>query len=232
MSKDVDALRHFGGIARLFPLPNVVLFPQVMQPLHVFEPRYRQMTADALDTDRLIALVLLQPGWEADYAGKPALHSVACLGRVVAEQRLEDGRFHILLRGLSRIRLVEEIATGKLYRSARAELLQDQNLPGLDLERRLRSRLARRIPAWFKGHEAALEQVRKLLKNEFPLGGLCDILAFALPLEAEEKQALLAVLDVKERARRLLRHLEASPAGSGAAVSPPERKFPPDFSAN
>src|SRR5271166_6273395 len=108
MSDDLSDLGDFGGTARLFPLPNLVLFPQAVQPLHIFEPRYRQMTADALNADRLVALVLLAPGWEADYAGRPALHQVACLGRIVADHRLEDGRFNILLRGLSRIRLGEE----------------------------------------------------------------------------------------------------------------------------
>jgi Lon protease-like protein len=232
MSEDFSALSSFGGTARLFPLPNLVLFPQVMQPLHVFEPRYRQMTAEALDTDRLIALALLQPGWEADFAGTPALHPVACLGRIVAEQRLEDGRFNILLRGLSRIRIIEELPTGKLFRTAQVELLGDQNLPGPNLDRRLRRHLARKVPTWFAEKGAALEQVRKLLKSEHPLGILCDILSFALPLEAEVKQELLSILDVEQRTRRLLREMEAAKSSSDSAASLPERKFPPDFSAN
>ena len=98
MSDSAD-LSGYSGQARLFPLPNLVFFPNVMQPLHIFEPRYRQMTADALAGDRFIAMVLPRPGWEKDYAGKPAIHRVACLGRVLAEQTLEDGRFNILLRG-------------------------------------------------------------------------------------------------------------------------------------
>src|SRR6266496_3253962 len=118
MSEPFADLSDFGGIARLFPLPNLVLFPHVMQPLHIFEPRYRQMTADALDSDRLIALALLQPGWEANYDGKPAIQGIACLGRIAAEQCLDDGRYNILLRGLSRVRIVEESPTGKLYRCA------------------------------------------------------------------------------------------------------------------
>src|SRR6059058_955126 len=114
MSEDLSPLTDFAGSARLFPLPNLVFFPHVMQPLHIFEPRYRQMTADALAGDRFIALVLPTPGWEKDYAKAPALHSVGCLGRIIAEQRLDDGRFNILLRGLGRIRLVREIAGQKL----------------------------------------------------------------------------------------------------------------------
>src|ERR1041384_4418581 len=97
----------FSGKARLFPLPNLVLFPHVMQPLHIFEPRYRAMTADALASDRFIALVLPIPGDE-DPETPPALHSVGCLGRIVADQKLPDGRYNILLRGYARIRIVKE----------------------------------------------------------------------------------------------------------------------------
>src|SRR3712207_569670 len=105
MSDDLPALDKFAGIARLFPLPNLVLFPSVIQPLHIFEPRYRQMTADALAGDRLLAIVLLRPGWEEEYEGRPAVYPVACLGHIAAHQRLEDGRSNLLLRGLRRIRI-------------------------------------------------------------------------------------------------------------------------------
>src|SRR5712692_4628233 len=98
-----------GGLIRLFPLPNMVLFPGAMQPLHIFEPRYRQMTADALAGDRLIALVLPSPGWEKEYADRPALHPMACVGRIAGEHRLADGRFNLLLQGMRRVRIVEEV---------------------------------------------------------------------------------------------------------------------------
>src|SRR5438876_8293933 len=126
MNDDAQALSKFAGTARLFPLPNMVLFPHVVQPLHVFEPRYRQMTTDALAGDRLIALVLLQPGWEPDYASTPAVHAVGCVGKIVADQALPDGRFNLLLRGLSRIRVDHEIPHAKQYRLARVELLAEE----------------------------------------------------------------------------------------------------------
>src|SRR3982750_4766828 len=109
MSDHDASLATFGGYARLFPLPNLVFFPHVMQPLHIFEPRYREMTADALAGDRYIALVLPLPNGEENIAADPELHTVACLGRIVAEQKLDDGRYNILLRGLSRIHLVREL---------------------------------------------------------------------------------------------------------------------------
>src|SRR5262245_64124765 len=122
-------LTGFDGTVRLFPLPNVVLFPHVVQPLHIFEPRYRQMTADALDSNRLIALVLLQPGHEQEYEGRPPVHAIACVGKVLGEQKLDDGRYNLLLRGVSRVRIVEEMPSEKLYRVARVELVNDHGEP-------------------------------------------------------------------------------------------------------
>src|ERR1700681_1365913 len=115
MNDDSWVLQHFHGVARLFPLPNVVLFPHVIQPLLIFEPRYRQMTADALAGDRLISLALLRPGWEEDYEGRPAVHPIGCLGKIVADQHLDGGRYNLLLRGLRRVRLLGDVPTDRLY---------------------------------------------------------------------------------------------------------------------
>ena len=221
---------HFCGITRLFPLPNVVLFPHVLQPLHIFEPRYRQMTADALDDDRLIALAQLRPGWEANYACSPAIYPVACLGKIVAHQKLEDGRYNILLQGLSRIRIVREVPHEKQYRLAKVELLTEVPLPSPDLERKLRRQMIKLVPTWFPAADAVLKQFRKLLRSELPLGSLCDIIAFALPFEVEVSQALLAELDVGQRVRRLLHHLANHEPPKGAAAD--QRQFPPEFSRN
>ena len=221
MKPDDLSLDEFPGTARLFPLPNLVFFPHVMQPLHIFEPRYRQMTADALAGDRRIALVLPRPGWEADYAGKPAIHPVACLGHVVADQRLQDGRYNLLLRGLSRLRLVEELPEPMPYRVARAELLADVPCAGLTEEARWRRRLVEQAPGWLEGQGELREQFARLLKSELALGALCDILAFALPLDVEFKQALLEELSVARRLERLVEHM----ARGG-------RQFPPEFSVN
>src|SRR5262249_31343099 len=149
-------------------------FPHVMQPLHIFEPRYRQMAADALEGDRLIALVLPQPGWEKDYAGCPCLYSVATLGKIVADQKLEDGRYNILLRGLSRIHITQEIPQSKLYRKAKAELLVEGQIASANKERRLRKRLINTAPALLSKESTVIEQFCKLLKSDLPLGALAD----------------------------------------------------------
>jgi uncharacterized protein len=225
MSDDQAALTNFSGKARLFPLPNLVMFPHVVQPLHVFEPRYRSMTADALTGDKLIALVLLKPGWEEDYEGRPAVHEVACLGRVIADQKLEDGRYNLLLRGLVRVRLVRELDTAALFRSAKVEVLADVHAPEPAEAVRLRRLLAETAPAWFPGQDALLTQLRQMFDSELDLGTLCDIFSFALPLDVEFKQELLATVDVGARATRLLDQLNKQ--GPPAA-----RQFPPPFSDN
>src|SRR2546422_4939875 len=92
----------------LFPLPNVVLFPNVFLPLHIFEPRYREMTADALASDRVIGMVLLKPGWEHDYDGRPPVYPLGCSGVITHFERLGDGRYNIIIRGVERFRIAEE----------------------------------------------------------------------------------------------------------------------------
>jgi Lon protease-like protein len=225
-----DDLQNFDGIARLFPLPNLVLFPFVIQPLHIFEERYRSMTADALGSDRLICMALLRPGWESEYSGQPPIHQVACLGRIVADQRLEDGRYNLLLRGLARVRVVEEIEPCETYRRARVEVLRDTPAQPPHVGQHLRRALAKEAPRWLSGNAEMDKQFRRLLESDLPLGALCDIFTFALPLEAEFKQQLLEETDVERRTRGLLEHLK-----SQAPPTPQpdiERPFPPAFSAN
>src|SRR5688572_7422758 len=106
----------------LFPLPNVVLFPNVFLPLHIFEPRYRQMVADALEGDRIIGMVLLRPGWEADYEGRPPVYPIGCAGLITHAEPLADGRYNIVLRGLEKFRIVQEEAA-RGYRVAQVEAL-------------------------------------------------------------------------------------------------------------
>ena len=221
-------LADFTGKARLFPLPNLVFFPHVMQPLHIFEPRYREMTADAIASDRFIALVLPSPGWEKDYAAAPEIHQIACLGRIVADQKLDDGRYNILLRGVARIRIVKEIASKKLYRVARTEVLEDIPLADDICSAQWRQTLIDKSPDWFPNQGDIVEQFRKLLYSDLSLGTLCDIITFALPLDAEFKQMLLEELDVAVRLQLLHDFLEGAKSVSDCV----QRRFPPEFSLN
>ncbi|HEY4220241.1 MAG TPA: LON peptidase substrate-binding domain-containing protein, partial [Myxococcota bacterium] len=131
----------------IFPLPGTVFFPHTLLPLHVFEPRYRQLTADVLAGHQHIAVVQLDE--ERSDARVPGVAKVAGVGRVVHHERLPDGRYHILLQGVGRAVLVEELpADGLLYRRARTDLLVCEEGDGTDAEvRTLRSCYARLLEA-------------------------------------------------------------------------------------
>jgi Lon protease-like protein len=214
----------FQDTVRLFALPNVVLFPRVTQRLHIFEPRYRQMTADALAGDRLIAMALLRPGWEAAYEAAPPVWPTVCVGRVVAHEALPDGRYDLHLLGLSRAHILEEVPNGKLYRSARVRLLPDVPVVSQETEADLRRELRRLIPEWCRESQPAAEALLKLIHSGMCLGGVGDVLCYVLPLRQEFRQAQLEDADVERRVRRLVEHLDRQ--------KPARPRFPPEFSVN
>ena len=116
---------NFSGIVRLFPLSDLVMFPHVVQPLRVFEPRYVELFEDAMNGDRLISMALLRSGWEQDYEGEPPVHSVTCLGRVISHNENDDGTYNLLLAGLKRVRVTRELDTDRAFRTAEVELIED-----------------------------------------------------------------------------------------------------------
>src|SRR5258706_13376312 len=93
----------------LFPLPDLVFFPGTRLPLHVFEPRYRKMIGDALEADQRFGIVLLRPGWQADYQGAPAVHRCGTLGTIEPFVTLEDARYNLLVSGDVRFRFIDEV---------------------------------------------------------------------------------------------------------------------------
>ena len=111
----------------LFPLPSVVLFPSVFLPLHIFEPRYRDMVADALASDRMIGMVLSRPDAPGDHREVPAIYSIGCSGVITHVEQLADGRYNIVLRGLERFRILEEDRS-RSYRRALVDPLPERQL--------------------------------------------------------------------------------------------------------
>lgn len=222
---------QFGGTARLFPLPNLVMFPHVMQPLHVFESRYRALVEDALSGDRLIAMTLLKPGWEDDYDGAPPIYTTGCLGRIATYHRFDDGRYNLLLMGLSRIQIGGELKTPEMFRWAQVDLLDDEAAPSdasgrTEMRRRLVNQFRRILPSM----PDARGQLEQLLEEDLSLGQLTDIVAFSLELDLGVKMQLLGEVDTTERARILVEHLsEDSLAGENDELA---REFPPGFSLN
>lgn len=121
----IERLREQLSSVPIFPLPAATLLPQELMPLHIFEPRYREMIRDVLDGERPLAIARLAPGWESNYEGRPAVEPICGVGFVFANKLLPDGRYDIGLAGVARARIVEELPSDKLYREARLELLDD-----------------------------------------------------------------------------------------------------------
>lgn len=180
----------------LFPLPNVVLFPKMPMPLHIFEPRYRKMVADALAGHQTIGMTLLQPGWEADYQGRPPVYSVGCAGTIERSEPLADGRYNILLRGATRFRVVAE-QKGEPYRLAAVEALADAPGDPVEIEARRRAVLAAL-------GRSADGPVSLVLQTELPADLFVNALAQSLDLSPVEKQSLLDCDTIAARYGRLL----------------------------
>ncbi|MEE2636019.1 MAG: LON peptidase substrate-binding domain-containing protein [Acidobacteriota bacterium] len=108
----------------IFPLQDVMLFPRATRPLHIFEQRYRDMVADALDGDRLIGMVLLEPGYEDNYEGRPPVYPIGCVGVIADVEELPDGRYNIVLGGLTKFRITGE-DNSRAYRLAHIEPISD-----------------------------------------------------------------------------------------------------------
>ncbi len=194
------------GALKVFPLPGAVVLPGTPMPLHVFEPRYRAMTADALAGDRVMAVATLRSAADAPLDRAP-LHPLAGAAVIESEQRLPDGRFHIVLRGASRVRLRQELDNGKPYREFAVEVLEDQFPPeGADAVRDLVEaleqavfELAQVLPADSGAPELA--QMAARLRSP---GRLADLVAAAVVSDPEARLRVLEALDVAARLELVL----------------------------
>jgi uncharacterized protein len=224
---DFDSELHdFSNQCRLFPLPDVLLFPHALLPLHIFEPRYRQMTEDALAGDRLVTMVQIRPAPEGSPWLEPVpIMEVGCVGKIVQYERLSDGRFNFLLLGCKRVRFKREIPSGKLYRIAEAEIMEDEE-PG-ETNKPARGELVELFRLAFEKRHRLDEDLESLLKSAVPLGVLTDIITHALGLPSAAKHELLAEPKVDRRVK-LLGALLRRIIGDGEMA----RAFPPNFSAN
>lgn len=207
MMKDEGILEKFSGELPLFPLPKVVLFPGARLPLHVFEPRYREMVADAEEGEGLIGIACLRERKDSLTAGDSSIYPTVCLGKMKNVQRLPDGRVLMQLVGIQRAFIREELNVDKPYRVARVELCPDVINP-LEPEP-----VGHLFEQTLTGFNTMLRNLADLpgsllsIQKDAPHGLLMDVLAYYLPVDSMIKQRLLEERDVHQRGRLLVRIL-------------------------
>lgn len=228
---DFSISESFNGKVRLFPLPNLVLFPGVVQALNLFEPRYRQLMEDVLNDDGLITMALVKPEPENLAMPVPEIHKMVCVGKVMTHAKLENGTYNLLLAGVTRALIVEELSSDTPYRQAMVRLLPDQK-NDLGDDQMIRSRLielfkgTRDIESQFD--EQALD---KLVSDRIEVGQLADLIAYASGISPAEQQEILEMTNVKKRVEYLVSKLEQI-SQNMESDSGGSRNFPPDFSLN
>jgi Lon protease-like protein len=196
----------------IFPLAGALLFPRSQLPLHIFEPRYRTMVRDALASDRLIAMIQPKDGEEP-----PALFEVGCLGRISACDELDDGRFNIVLEGLSRFRIAREAAVSTPYRQVDADRggFDEENETVLGIAQRAEIEREARTYADSLGYMVDWDSVARL-DDEMLVNGISQI----APLDVGSKQALLEARDLPMRADLLVQFMQFQRMAPGGADGP------------
>jgi uncharacterized protein len=189
------------GALKVFPLPGVVVLPGTPTPFHIFEPRYRAMTAAALVSDRLLAVATLASE-EGATEDRAPVHPIAGAGIIEAEERLPDGRYHIVLRGVARVRLLEELDNGKPYREFRAEVLDDVYPPGgpaaLARQRTALESCVLRLAEVLPRESGASKLAELAARLESP-SELADLVAAAVVSEPGDRVRVIEELDVAKR---------------------------------
>jgi Lon protease-like protein len=197
----------------VFPLAGALLFPRAQLPLHIFEPRYRAMVRDALAGDKLIGMI--QP---RDEASPPALFEIGCLGRIVGSELLDDGRYNIVLEGLSRFRILREVDTATPYRQVeadRGDFGDDEEPDPLGIAQRADLEREARRYADALGYAVDWEAVSRL-DDEMLVNGIAQI----APLGTGSKQALLEAGDISIRCELLVQFMQFQRMMPGGAEGP------------
>lgn len=200
---DWEELKNFSGNIPLFPLPNVVLFPNVILPLHIFEPRYRKMLEETMDGEGLIGMSLLRKGWEKNYFGKPSIHGTICIGKILDCEPLPDGKYNILLKGICRAKVIGELEN-EPYRIAQVEPLEDQfPLPSEKMDKLVTSILDEYQRFSLATAKPAGQDNQPEVRFDLPPEVISDLVASMLNLDSLVCQSLLEELQVDKRLQML-----------------------------
>lgn len=236
MSKQMNLSlpENFDNHVRLFPLPNLVLFPGIVQALHLFEPRYRELMKAALATDELITMAYVKPGPEA-VSVRPEIADTVCIGKILSHTLLEDGRYNLFLVGAKRARIVEEVTSDFLYRTAEVELIPKRPGQGEGI-RFLRDEIVKKFRE-LAGNRTGWDQeaLDKFLNNDLPFGQMVDMIAYSCGASPEEQQRVLETFELRSRGELVLEVLQQQvelTRAYGPKNSESGESFPPGFSLN
>lgn len=210
------------AVVPLFPLPNVVLFPRAILSLHIFEERYKAMTADAIAGDCRIAIALLRPGWEKDYERNPPIEPVVCVGRILTWEKLPNGKYNFVLQGCERARVLREVP-GNSYRVAELTPLRERAVLDIDLEEQ-RRQLHRLFTTGSLAVLPAARNMRELLSSPLSTTAIADLVAFNFLEDNVLKQKLLGEEDVRRRVNHIVEALQSL----ASRIHPPLPGFPSD----
>jgi len=202
--KDVANLKNFSGVIPLFPLSSIVFFPNTLLPLHIFEPRYKEMVNAAINNEKIIGMALLKPGWESNYYGNPDVYDVIGMGRIVSSEVFEDGKINIILYGLKRAK-IQEIITDLPYRLARVSIMD--NNPNTKDEI-YRSKIEQLIYKWNLYLNEKQKAHKINVNTKLPLENLTDALASLIFYNVFDKQRLLEETNVLKRAEIIIHDLQ------------------------
>jgi len=203
--KDVANLDNFSGVLPLFPLSSVVFFPNTLLPLHIFEPRYKEMVNTALNNEKIIGMALLKPGWEGDYYRNPEVYDVIGMGRIVSSEELDDGKINIVLYGLKRARIIE-IVEELPYRQAHISIMENQYDTNNES---FRSIIEEHINKWNLYLDEKQKAHRINVNTKLPLENLTDALASLIFPNVFDKQKLLEETNVQKRAEIIINDLQS-----------------------
>ena len=232
----------FDGRVRLFPLPELVLFPHAMQPLHIFESRYCEMLTESLASDQLIAMTTLTGGPTSIVDNQPHGASTVCIGKIISHVEVEGDRHNILLVGTKRAKIIRELDAGRPFRIAEVEVSDDIYPPtGAESRSDLKEKLLRTFGSVIPHSSNIEENLYELMAGQMGLGPITDIISYTLPFKPDEKLKLLGEPNVDVRAECLVEMLESGSVNLHSVSveeqsindrDEPESPFPPPFSLN
>ncbi|QEG38994.1 LON peptidase substrate-binding domain-containing protein [Roseimaritima ulvae] len=223
----------FDGRVRLFPLPELVVFPHAMQPLQIFEPRYCELLEESMASDQLITMATVAPGEPSSGYEPPPLEPIVCITKVLSRVATDDNRHNVLLLGAQRARILRELETQRSFRMAEVEVLPDVYPPsGAQARQALQNRLLEAFQGLIPAAGEVHKNLHQLMASQMMLGPITDIIAYTLQFDSRQKIPLLGETNVDRRAEVLADILETLVLQKLQSDPAAEDGFPPPFSDN